>query len=220
MQLTVRMLQWFCMFGMCLFAASIHAQGTPHIVQFSGKVMTVQDGNKLPLPYANVGIVRNRRATYTNELGFFSMPALEGDTIVVQYLGFKTIHHALPPQIKDGSFYIEFVLHRDTIELQRAIVYPIPSKEHFKQEFLAMNVSDPLRDIAEKNLAPDVLAWIAPGVPSDPRSSVNLYFQQQAVIAIYDGQFKPQNIFNPMAWVSFIQALKRGDFKNKRKPPK
>ncbi len=205
---------------MLWLSGHLSAQQVPSLVQFSGTVFALEGQKKLPLPYANIGLPRTHRGCYSNDQGFFSMPAQTGDTVLVQYLGFKTQSLRLPDQLTNGSYYIEILMYRDTFELQRTTIYPIPSKEHFRPEFLAMDVSDPLKELAEKNLSSDVLARIAPGVPADGRQTVNLYFQQQAVNAVYEGQFKPQNIFNPMAWIEFINALKRGDFKNKRKPPK
>lgn len=189
------------------------------VIQFSGIVYNWEEGKKTPLPYVNVGILRNRRATYSNEQGFFSIAAQTGDTILFQYLAYKNKKFILPLNVQDPSYFSEIILERDTIQLNKTIVYPIPSKEHFKQEFLAMNVHDEMRSIAEKNLDADVLAWLEPGVPSDGRAGVSLYFRQEANNAVYDGQFKPLQIFNPLAWIDFIKALKRGDFKKKKKPP-
>ncbi len=192
----------------------------PKIVQFSGMVYGLQNGHREPLPYVNVGILRTRRASYTNEQGFFSMPAVPGDSIRFQYLGYKVFFLQIPTEVHEDRYFKEIVLEPDTFQLQKAIVFPIPSKEHFKLEFLEMEVKKDLESIASENLAKDVLERIAPGVPSDGRSAISLYFSQQAQNAVYEGQFKPQQIFSPLAWVQFIEALKRGDFKRKKKPPK
>lgn len=189
------------------------------VLQFSGMVFNLEDGQKKPLPYVNVGILRNRRATYSNEQGFFSIAAQTSDTILFQYLGYKNKKFILPADIQDPSFYSEIILERDTIQLLKTTVYPIPSKEHFRPEFLAMDVHDEMQSIAAKNLEADVLAWLEPGVPSDGRAGVSLYFRQEANNAVYDGQFKPMPILSPLAWIDFIKALKRGDFKKKKKPP-
>ena len=42
-----------------------------------------------------------------------------------------------------------------------------------------------------------------------------IQFNNIANRAVYQGQTPPMNIFNPAAWADFIQAWKRGDFKNK-----
>ncbi len=106
---------------------------------------------------------------------------------------------------------------QDTFQLESAIVYSIPSKEHFKPEFLEMDVSDKLKDIAEKNLSQDVLKRLEPFTPSDGRAGMSLYFSDKAAEAYYDGQIKQQRIFDPLAWSEFFKAWKRGDFKKKKK---
>src|SRR5690606_41980239 len=53
-------------------------------------------------------------------------------------------------------------------------------------------------------------------VPADGREATAIQFNNIAKKAVYSGQVPPMNIFNPAAWSEFIQAWKRGDFKNKR----
>jgi len=196
------------------------ATSAQEVVQFSGKVYAADARGTEPLPYVQIAVPRIRQATYTNEQGFFSLAVRAGDTLQLSYLGFKTQRVAVPASGKRASVYDEFFLLRDTFELERATVYAIPSREHFRPEFLAMEVKDDVRAEAEKNLSPEVLAWIEPGVPSDPGAALGLYFRQEATNAVYRGQFKPTEIFNPLAWIKFVEALKRGDFRKKKtKPP-
>jgi hypothetical protein len=55
---------------------------------------------------------------------------------------------------------------------------------------------------------------LARSLPADAREAANYYLKQSATKYYYQGQAPPQNIFNPIAWADFIQAWKRGDFKN------
>ncbi|MBK6545359.1 MAG: carboxypeptidase-like regulatory domain-containing protein [Saprospiraceae bacterium] len=187
------------------------------MIQFSGFVYSESKGIKTPVPYAGIRILRTHRGSFSDENGFFSMASQTGDTVLINALGYKLKYHAIPIQLPSENYFIELTLQQDTFTLERAIVYPIPSKEHFKQEFLQMDVRNKMNEIANENLAADVLARIAPGVPSDGRSAVSLYFAQEAQKAYYDGQIKPQLIFSPIAWIEFFKALKRGDFKKKKK---
>ncbi len=54
-------------------------------------------------------------------------------------------------------------------------------------------------------------------VPADGTESVDLQLREAAASRYYEGQFKPQNVFNPVAWKQFIEAWKRGDYKKKKK---
>lgn len=204
--------------SMLLSPCDIYAQDNKAI-QFTGRVFSAQQGRLQALPYVNVGLMRTGRAVYSNDQGWFSMVVIPGDTVVFQSLGYKPKRHIMNPVWDKEDVFANILMESDTFQLEKAVVYPIPSKEHFKPEFLAMDVRDELEDQAQKNLAAEALQRVASSVPSDGRAAVSLYFSQQATAAVYDGQFKPQNIFNPLAWAEFIKALKRGDFKKKKKKP-
>jgi len=57
-------------------------------------------------------------------------------------------------------------------------------------------------------------------VPTDGKEVVTRELAANAAEYYYEGQFKPQNIFNPLAWKRFVDAWRRGDFKNKKKKNK
>ena len=51
----------------------------------------------------------------------------------------------------------------------------------------------------------------------DADENVDYYMRAEAQKFYYAGQAPPQNIFNLFAWVKFIEAWKRGDFKKRKK---
>jgi hypothetical protein len=53
-------------------------------------------------------------------------------------------------------------------------------------------------------------------VPADGSEAYALTRQNLVTEYQYSGQYKPQNIFNPIAWAQFVKAWKRGDFKKKK----
>ena len=73
-------------------------------------------------------------------------------------------------------------------------------KEHFFISLLNIANSDPF-------------AWKSV-IEKSKELTANLYLKQSSTKYSYMGQNPPQNIFNPLAWADFIQAWKRGDFKN------
>ena len=83
-----RTLHLFAILALLVFAPSLlgraqdnlSPEGQPAgVVQVSGLVVT---GDSLsPLPYCTVFRARDRRGTMTDVRGFFSIPALEGDTL-------------------------------------------------------------------------------------------------------------------------------------------
>jgi len=52
-------------------------------------------------------------------------------------------------------------------------------------------------------------------LPRDGKEAVGASLTNQAAKYYYSGQLPPMNILNPIAWKSFINSWKRGDFKSK-----
>jgi len=187
------------------------------VVQFSGVVVTEEDGEIIFLPYTNVAVKGTSRGTITETDGFFSIVAVKGETIVFSRIGFEDANLVIPDTLTADYYSVVQPMTKDTILLPEAVIYPWPSREHFKVEFLAMDVTDELREQAEENLDAITLAELRENLPADGREASSLVLRENAEKAYYYGQLKPQNILNPLAWKKFIDAWKRGDFKKKDK---
>lgn len=203
-----------------LFSIAVQAQDqdSTKYVQFSGVVVTEdKDGNPEPLPYTNIAILNTPRGTMSEFDGFFSIVAETGDTVVFTRVGYKTVEHVVQDTLS-GDFYSWYqVMSQDSILLPEAVIYPWPSREHYKIEFLAMDITSDLRKQAEENLAEDIMDAMVANMDPDGREAYNLELQNAMSTYKYDGQYKPQHIFDPIAWSKFIKAWKRGDFKRKKK---
>ncbi len=186
-------------------------------IQFSGVIVTEgESGEILPLPYTNISVLNTSRGTISEFDGFFSLVAEIGDTIVFSRVGFETVQHEIKDTLTSDYYSWYQVMSKDEVLLPEAVIYPWPSKEHYKIEFLALDVSNDLRKQMEENLAEQVLKEMRNTLPKDGTEAYSYELQRQITEARYSGQYKPQNIFNPMAWAQFIKAWKRGDFKKKK----
>lgn len=197
---------------------SLSAQVQPEskVVQISGRVVTEENDKIVLLPFAVVSVNGTSRGTLTDVSGFFSIVARTNETLVFTTLGYKDAYFPIPDTIRGDGFSMVQVMSRDTIVLPAAIVYPWPDPDNFVQEFLAMDVQSDLEDIAQENLSPEKMEMLREIVPTDGPEHTQLYLKQQNAKYYYEGQMKPQNIFNAFAWKEFIQAWKRGDFKKKK----
>jgi len=187
------------------------------LVQFSGVVVQeVSEGEIAPIPFANIYIPESGRGTYTNLDGFFSIVARQGDIIEFSAVGFQKIEYTIPDTLSTNRYSIVQLMSEDTIMLPEATIYPWPSREHFKEEFLALEVpSQDLEDRAAENLAEERLSALRKYTPRSGEETSAFYLQQQSRSYQYIGQTPPQNIFSPLAWAKFIKSLKDGDFKKK-----
>ena len=187
------------------------------LVQLTGMVMTDSDGDPKPLPFAEISILNTNRGVYSDGKGFFSLVVQNGDTLIFNYVGFKPAYFIVPDRLHKEHYTIFQIMTQDTIFLPQTVVYPWPDKEFFRQEFLAMDISKSLEDIAAANLAQDKIRRLMEITPADGRETSSLYLSQNAQKYYYAGQFKPMQILNPMAWIEFFKAWKRGDFRKKNK---
>ena len=206
---------FFCL--TCSIVKAQVAQEGENLIQFSGMVLDGSDAELFPIPYTNVYVKSKGRGTYSDFKGFFSIVVEKGDSIGFSAVGYKTVEIAIPDTLTDNRYSLIQLMSQDTFNLPETIVFPWPSKDHFKLEFLAMDVTQEMQDKAVENLAQDALARGRDIVALDGKEHTNYYLRQQSRQYYYIGQTPPMNIFNPISWKKFFDAWKDGDFKKKKK---
>lgn len=209
--------------GLLFFTTgSIFAQKTTSesdstsVVQFSGLVLDGKGTDELePIPFVTVSVEGTNRGVYTDWKGFFSLVVEKGEKVVFTAVGYKDASFVIPDTLKDSRYSLVQMMSMDTINLPETVVFPWPSREHFKLEFLAMDVHDELMENAKENLAKRALTLDM--VKMDGNENSDYYLRQQANSYYSYGQTPPMNIFNPLAWAKFFKAWKDGAFRNKKK---
>ena len=187
-----------------------------NLVQFSGLVVTEERGQMIPVPYANIFIPSRKTGTTANYQGFFSIVVEKGESVNFTALGFRKSTFMIPQSLTEDRYSLVKIMSRDTILLDEAIIFPWPSREHFKTEFLAMNITDELQRRAMENLAAETLDKVREVTPFDGKETGSMYLRQQARNYYYYGQAPPMNIFSPTAWQQFFKSWKNGDYKKKK----
>ena len=182
------------------------------VVQFSGRVLGEKDNN---LIYTNIAVKGTSRGTVSDIDGFFSLPVRENEVIQFSRIGYILKEFTIPTGIEGNLYSADIVLEKDTLFLPETFIYPWPDKDFFEIEFLALEVENYLEDIASENLAPEKLEILRQVLPVDGSEVSKIELQQRAQAYYSTGQFRPQNIFNPISWKKFIDAIRRGDFKKK-----
>lgn len=186
-------------------------------IQFSGTVVTEDlNGEVVPLPYVNIGILGTSRGTYSEVDGFFSLVARKGDTIKFSRVGYKDAEIEVPDTLSSIYYSWIQIMSQDSILLPEAVIFPWPDRDFYRIEFLALDVSNELRSRARENLAAEVMEAVRESLPADGSEAYGLELEKRISDIKYTGQYKPQNIFNPVAWAKFVKAWKNGDFKKKK----
>lgn len=195
-----------------------------HPVQISGIVITA---DSIPhfIPFAHAVVKGRRQGTTTDKEGFFSFVALPGDTIRFTSLGFKVENLILPDSIRHRQYLAKVVMRRDTTLLEEVTLYPWPTPERFKDEFLATRIPTTDEDIAMRNLAVQELRDRASEMGYSAAEMQDYMIQMQNQ-NIYDyGRYSGYtsggtallgSLTDPFAWARFFQALKNDEFKSKK----
>jgi len=183
------------------------------VVQLYGVVMTAD--SLMAIPSVTVKVRGRNQGTYTNEQGVFSIVVLKGDQIEFSSIGYKPKLVDIPRGLEGNQFSMIQLMVTDTVYLPVTIIRPRPTREQFERDFLAVEVPADAIEIARQNTEEGKRRILAKSLPSDGREASNIMLNNNARRYYHNGQMPPQNIFNPFAWNEFIQAWKRGDFKNK-----
>ena len=183
-------------------------------VQFTGMVLDGTNEELFPVSYTNIYLKDQGRGTYSDLRGYFTIVVERGDTVVFSAIGYKAVEFIIPDSLDSDRYSIVQLMTRDTFNLPETVVFPWPSREHFKIEFLAMDISNELARQAMENLAEDALRRQRNEVAADGNETADFYLRQQSKSYYHIGQAPPMNIFNVVAWKEFFEAWKRGDFKS------
>jgi len=203
----------YFLFGCLPFA--LHAQFDKlkdSVVQFYGVVMTAD--SLQGIPSVSIIVKGQHRGTFSNEEGVFSIVVMKGDQIEFSSIGYKPRLVDVPKNLEGNQWSLIQLLVTDTQYLPATIIRPRPTRAQFDRDFVNTQVPDDQIEIARQNNDAVKRRILYRGLPSDAKEAANYYLKQNAIKYSYTGQAPPQNIFNPLAWADFIQAWKRGDFKN------
>ena len=184
---------------------------TKAVIQFSGLVVTGDSLN--PVPFTTVYRERDQRGSITDNVGFFSLPAFAGDTIKFSGIGYMPEEYIIPDTLTNLRYNIVQLLSRDTIQLNTTYVYPWPTKERFKQDFLALDIPRTEEELAEKNLEAAMMYERMREIDPSAAEAYRYAITQESNKISYAGQLPTISLMNPIAWAQFIQAWRNGDFK-------
>jgi hypothetical protein len=199
--------------AMLLFSGIVFAQTGKDrkLVQFSGVVVT---GDSLdPVPFTSILTKGSYRGTISDVYGYFSFVAQAGDTLEFSAVGFKRGNYIIPDSLHDNKYSMIHVLMPDTVLLKPLEVYPWPSKEQFREAFLALNFSDNEYERALKHLNSAEVIQRMENLPPDPGLAAHYQTALDNTRIYNQGMAPSVNLFNPIAWAQFIQAWKSGQLK-------
>ncbi len=200
-------LLFLVLIAVCLLGAAHEsaAQNRRRVIQLSG---IVTDTTGAFLPGVNFYVPKAGRGTSSLNNGFFSLPLLVGDTVLITSVGFKRQTYVVPDEAKEfTSILIE--LSPDLTFLKEVVITTLPTEELFKEAVLALNVPLDGTGIDPKNLNAELLALMVRTTPMDGNANYRYYIDQFSNSA--GDKFHPiyNPFLNPLNWAKFIKDLKR-----------
>jgi hypothetical protein len=183
---------------------------TLRLIQLSGVV--VSSDSLEQMPYATIFDKTVGRGTLADYFGFFSIVVEPGDTILFRYYGHVESAFIVPDTLSDNRYSIIHMMYKDSTMkfLPEVTVYPWPSRADFARAFVEMNPYDDAFRLAQRKLSGESLAFIASKVSSDGSISYGYAINQQNTKLYTMGQSPVNNLMNPFAWASFLQAWRSG----------
>lgn len=200
---------------LCLFmtgtimecAAQAPDTASRKVVQVSG--MTIDADSLFPIPFVAIVIKGSQRGVYSTGSGYYSIVAQEKDTLEFYSLGYKTGIYVLPDTFTLSQVNHVQTLKMDTILMNEMVVYPWPSREQFKNSFLALDIPNDDMERARMNLAQQRMVAAATVVNADGQGAYQNAVTQRTDKNYYAGQYQPNNLLNPVAWSKFIQSVRK-----------
>ncbi len=191
------------------FFTSVWAQQNRRVIQLSGIVLGKDERDSLiQLPGVHVYVPKAGRGAVTNALGFFSMPVMAGDSVVISSVGYERQWYVVPNHSNEFlTIIVEMV--QDVTYLQEIEVMPFPTEEVFKEAILALNLPPEKGPIDRKNMSQELLALMVRTTPMDGPMNQRYYLDQWA--AAQGQQYAPitnpyLNVFN---WAKFFKSLQQ-----------
>lgn len=178
------------------------------IIQFTGVIFTPDSTNVIP--GVHVYVPKGGRGTTTNPYGFFSLPVLEGDSVVFRAIGYERASYVIPAHDKEYSLKLLVYLQEDVTYLDEVEVFPYPSEQTFKAAVLAAELPDQRQyDNLNEWMNSEIMTDMYWELPASPSTNHRYFMQQQINQQVYRVQPQQNPLLNPFAWAQFIKSLRR-----------
>lgn len=204
--------------ALLLFSQMSMAQNklNPHLVEVSGVILSADSAT--PVSSVVVSIMHKNTGVIANNLGIFTLVCEPGDTLRFSSVGYKSSKFVLPSDYK-GKFYNRVQLIRqDTFYLPETVIEGLPTGEAFIYAFKYWPVTPDINERALARFSKNNLDYLRQTLPMDGGENASLYQYNRSVDASFQGlQRSGVGLLSPISWMEFIDAWKRGDFKNKNK---
>lgn len=178
-----------------------------NVIQFTGVIFGADSTSVVP--GTHVYIPASGRGTTSNPYGFFSLPVLEGDSVIFSAVGYKRAYYIIPQHDGESSLRVVISLQDDVTFLEEVEIRPYPTETMFKEALITM-------ELPEQKKFLNIYQWlnsqeVMQAYMRIPASNANHQYYMQLQRQAYINRYSPpQNqLLNPFAWSNFLKSLKR-----------
>lgn len=197
--------------GLAAAPHTARAQGERRVVEFTGIV--TQGDSLFGLSGAAVYVPKVARGTITNEFGYFSLPVLAGDSVIVRALGFRTRLIVIPVEYQKEGYSAIIRMEEDATMLPEVRVFPYTTEKLFKEAFLALKLPERALTAPEKSLNEETLRRIYQSMPSSAAANARETFALEQNAIQRRTMLPTIPLLDPFAWARFIKDVKSGALK-------
>lgn len=188
-----------------LFCALILANSafSQDFLRFSGVVL---DQERIaPVEGTYIFNSTKGREAVTDSLGFFSIEAGMGDTLVFRDLRYVPSTFVVPPVFQqDADYGLIQMLTPTTLMLDEVRVFSFPTEEEFREVFMKAS-PQPNMESRALEAKRDIMKAVRESYKED-----KYYYEMWADRRVYEltGQIPPNHFLDPFRWTEFIRSLK------------
>ncbi|WP_460620445.1 carboxypeptidase-like regulatory domain-containing protein [Hymenobacter tenuis] len=208
----------FLLVALLLAPGQVRAQGQRKVVQFTGIVAS--GDSLLGVQGAAIFVPKAGRGTISNPYGYFSLPVLAGDSIVIRSLGYRNQYVVIPPDYQRQSYSVIVNLKEDATILPEVRIFPYATEKAFKEAFLAMKAPAEQDRTAAEKLNEQVMRRMFNTLPASSMGNYrqamqNQQYDQQRRMGFGATPATNNPLLNPFSWLQLIKQVKDGEFKKK-----
>lgn len=143
------------------------------------------------------------REGVTDSLGFFTIQANAGDTLLFKDLRYKTALLVVPDVLKDESYGMIQLMSPVVNMLEEVRIFSFPTQDEFSKRFLEFQ-PDMSGDDEIRRVHNELMEIIKESYPTQ-----RYYYQMWSDKRLYEltGAIQPNHLIDPFRWTAFIRYV-------------
>jgi hypothetical protein len=173
------------------------------VIQVSG--IAVAGDSLIPVPFASIYRSSDFRGTFSDYQGYFTMPAIAGDTLYFVFIGLKKSSFIVPKDTSSKHISIVQWMEQDTLILPTVNILPYPSKHRLRAEIMALD----LPGDRYYKFSRDVISIAQLDGLQDLSADAFSEQSERSSNRQTSGFKSGGNLLDAAAWSSFVRSIRR-----------